>query len=152
MAALAWDTVRNEFDFDGSWRDIYVFRTDMADWQRMLDAIRAAGYTLVYFRDNQPTELPGDASQAFALTGECDRLLSVWFANVQANCHFFTDEEIEFDIDPREVKGQQQLDALLGFMHCLAEAVGKETVLTAENCPEAVVFRVRPGKGTIEYH
>jgi len=150
MDEMTWDTVRGEFAFDGSWRDIYAFRTDIADWQRMLDAIRSAGYKIVYFRNDQPTEMPAEACQAFPLPGECDRRLSVWFANVLANCHFFTAEEIEFDIDPREVKGPMELNALFGFMRCLAQAMDRDVVLTPENMPEIVIFRVRP-KGAIEY-
>ena len=151
MEGLDWNAVSDDFAFDGSWRDIYVFRTDIADWQRTLDAIQANGYTLTYFRDNQPTELPANASRAFPQPGDCDRRLSVSFAGVQVNCHFFTVDEIEFDIDPREVKGQKELDALFRFMRCVAGAVGKETVLTAENCPEVVIFRVFPGRTAIEY-
>jgi len=151
MDAVAWETVRKEFAFDGSWRDICVLQTTIADWQRMLDAIRSAGYRLAYFRADQPAELPTKAAEAFPLPDECDRRLSVWFADVLANCHFFTVEEIEFDIDPREVKGQRELDALFGFMRCLADAANKEAVLTAENIPEIVIFRVRPGKAHIEY-
>jgi hypothetical protein len=152
MEEIAWETVRDEFAFDGSWRDIYVFGTTIADWQRMLDAIRSAGYRLTYFRADQPSELPTNAEDAFPLPDECDRRLSVWFADVLANCHFFTVEEIEFDIDPREVKGQEELSALLGFMRCLAHATDKEVVLTAENMREIVVFRVSPAKSAVEYH
>lgn len=151
MDGLAWDDVREEFAFDGSWRDIYVLGTDMADWQRMLDALRQADYNLAYFRNSQPSELPAEAAQAFPLPEACDRLLAVRFAGVQANCHFFTSEEIEFDIDPREVKGQEQLGALFGFMRCLAETVGKEAILTAENYPEIIIFRVRPGQSAVEH-
>jgi len=151
MDALSWETVRDEFVFDGSWRDICVFRTDLDDWQRALDALRSGGYKRVYYRADQPTELPAEASNAFPLPDYCDRRLSVWFADVLANCHFFTMDEIEFDIDPRDVKGQRELDALFGFMRCLAQAVNKDVVLTAENMPEIVVFRVRPGTTPIEY-
>ena len=94
MDGLEWDVVRDEFAFDGSWRDIYVLGTDMTAWQRMLNRLRVAGYEVAYFRNGQATELPGDAIQAFPLAGECDRLLSVQFAGVTANCHFFTLEEI----------------------------------------------------------
>lgn len=152
MDEIAWETVRQEFAFDGSWRDIYVFGTTIADWQRMFDTIRSADYRLTYFRAGQPTELPTKAADAFPLPDECDRRLSVWFADVLANCHFFTVEEIEFDIDPREVKGQLELDALLRFMRCLAQATDNEVVLTAENMPEIVIFRVPPGNAAIEYH
>jgi hypothetical protein len=151
MGELAWDAVRDEFAFDGSWRDIYVLGTDMAGWQRMLDGLRAAGYDLAYFRDHQPNELPVEAAQAFPLPDECDRLLLVRFAEVQANCHFFWVEDIEFDIDPREVVGQEQLDAVFGFMRCLSQAVGKDAILTAENCPKIVIFRVRPEHSAVEH-
>src|SRR4051812_9958117 len=124
MNGLTWDRVCSEFAFDGGWRDIYVLGTDMTAWQRMLDKLRATDYELTYLRDEQPTVLPYDAIEAFPLPGE-DRLLQVRFGGVLANCHFFTSEQIEFDIDPREVTGQEQLDAVIGFMRCLAEAVGK---------------------------
>lgn len=151
MDTLPWDTVRGEFVFDGSWRDIVVFGTDLNDWQRMLDAIRSGGYEVAYYRADKPSDLPAKASDAFPLPGESDRRLSVWFAEVLANCHFFQDNEIEFDVDPREVKGQRELDALFEFMRCLAQAVNKSVLLTAENMPEIVVFRVRPGALPIEY-
>ena len=152
MDEIAWETVRDEFAFDGSWRDIYIFGTTIADWQRTLDTIRSAGYRLAYFRDDQPTEMPSKAEDAFPLPDECDRMLSVWFGDVLANCHFFTVEEIEFDIDPREVKGQQELNGLFVFMRCLAHATEREVVLTAEDRREIVIFRVSPCKAAIEYH
>jgi hypothetical protein len=73
MDSLAWDVVREEFAFDGSWRDIYVPGTDMAGWQRMLDGLRAARYDLTYVRDQEPAVLPGEAAEAFPLPEECDR-------------------------------------------------------------------------------
>jgi hypothetical protein len=96
--------------------------------------------------------LPTSAADAFPRTGECNRRLSVWFAEVLANCHFFTAEEIEFDIDPRDVKGQRELNALFDFMRCLAQATDKDVVLTAENMPEIVIFRISPGQAAIQYH
>ena len=151
VQGLAWAKVRGEFAFDGSWRDIFVQGTDPAAWQRVLDALRAGRYDLSYQRNNTPEELPARAEEAFPLEGECDRLLSVRFCGVLANCHFFRRDEIEFDIDPREVVSQPQLDALFGFMRCLADATGRDAILCHENCPEAVIFRVRPGAAAIEW-
>jgi len=150
--ALIWETVRREFYCDGSWRDIYVFDTNMAAWQRMLDAFRASPCQVQYFRDHQPAELPKQATDAFPLPDECNRMLSVIFSGVTANCHFFTENDIEFDIDPREIKGQEELDALLEFMHRLANIVGKDAVMTPENMRKIVVFRVRPGNQPVEWH
>ena len=93
----------------------------------------------------------GEAKDAFPLEGECHRLLSVRFCGVLANCHFFTPEEIEFDIDPREVVGQTELDGLFGFMSCLAEAVGQDVILCPENCSQTTVFRLRAGATAVEH-
>jgi hypothetical protein len=151
MTTLQWKAVRHEFVFDGSWRDIYVLGTDMAAWQRMLDGLRSAGYDLTYFRDSKPTELPATAVDAFPpLNGDYSCLLSVRFSGVLANCHFFTPKEIEFDIDPREVTGQAQLDPLLDFMRCLAASVGQDVILCPENSSHFVIFRVR-SNGVVEY-
>jgi hypothetical protein len=152
LGSVTWETVAQEFAFDGSWRDIYVSDTDVRTWQRVFDRLRQAPYELVYHRDGAATELPDTAADAFPAEGAADRMLSVKFAGVQANCHFFTRDEIEFDIDPREVIGQRQLDALLAFMCLLSDATGKDAVLTPENCPEIVVFRARPSQSAVEYN
>jgi hypothetical protein len=150
MSRLCWKAVRDVFAFDGSWRDVYVLGTDVAAWQRTLDALRAAGYDLSYFRDHQPVQLPADVTEVFPLPDESSRMLSVRFGGILANCHFFTTEAIRFDVDPREVTGPDQLNALFGFMRCLATAVSKEAVLTDEGCPQGVYFRVPPGSAGIE--
>jgi hypothetical protein len=152
MAGLAWEAVRDEFAFDGSWRDIYVLGTNMAEWQRMLDGLRTAGYDLGYtcLGDDRTTQLPTRVEDAFPLEGECLRLLTVRFGGVEAKCHFFTPEEIEFDIDPRDVSGQAELNALFGFMQCLATSIGREVILCPEACSEIVIFRMLPD-GTVEH-
>ena len=151
MQYLAWENVQCEFAFDGSWRDIYVLNVGLAAWNRMLNGLKAAKYDLIYYQDGQPEELPARPEDAFSLTGEINRLLRVHFCGVVANCHFFTPDEIEFDIDPREVLGQKQLDALFGFMQCLAQSVGQDAVLCPENMPEIVIFRIRAGAASVEY-
>ena len=151
MDSLTWETVAEEFVFDGSWRDIYMLDTDIDAWQRVLDQLRRTEYDLVYRRGGDVCELPRSAPDAFPVEGMADRYLSVKFADVLANCHFFTREEIEFDIDPREVNGQRQLDALLTFMRLLCDATDREVTLTPENSPEIVIFRALPGQPAIEY-
>jgi hypothetical protein len=151
MRKPTWEAVRDVFAVDGGLRDIYVFDTGMDDWQRMLEQLDAAGYQLRSFRDGQPTELPTNAAEEFSDRNECSRMLSVFFDGVQANSHFFSPEEIEFDLDPREIRAQEQLDAIIRFMHFLANTTEKESVLTPENGRANVVFRVRPHDSNVEY-
>jgi hypothetical protein len=62
---------------------------------------------------------------------------------VRINCHFFVPDEIELDIDPREVTGPEELAAVLQFVEQLARATGKDAVLTPESSPEIVLLHYR---------
>lgn len=149
---LTWEDVREEFgDSEGNFRDIYVFKTDRSTWQRVIDALRVGPFQSAYFLDSEIAPLPIDVGKVFASRSMVSTMLSVTFAGVTANCHFFTDTEIEFDIDSREVDGGHSWEALIGFMGHLADAARQDCVMTPENCPETVIFRVRPGASEVEY-
>ena len=66
------------------------------------------------------------------------------------NCHFFTEDEVEFDLDPREMK-PELLGTLVDFFRLLGEATTKPVLLTMENMPEAVIMRFEPTTGKVEY-
>jgi hypothetical protein len=68
--------------------------------------------------------------------------MSVSAGSVQLNCHFFCANEIEFDLDPREVHGQADLDALLSFMEMIAVATAKPVLMTPENMHDSPFIRV----------
>jgi hypothetical protein len=145
------------FRFDGSLRLIHVLKTSMRDWQRMLDWLRNSGYRVDYFRnDTEPAELPREASQAFPEPGQCDRRLWVTFSGARADCFFTSSQNIRLVIDPREIKGPEEWNALLAFMRGLAGAVGKAVLFTEETYQdpelhtEAVIFQVRPGSPHLE--
>ena len=150
METPSWEQVRHEFIFDGSWRDIYVIDSDLALWERLIASLKTSDYDLQYSLDGHAMELPNLAEEAFQF--EASRLLSVRFRSVQANCHFFWPDEIEFDIDPREITGQPQLDALFGFMGFVAATVGRDVILTPESLSKSVIFRVRASDGVVEHH
>jgi len=56
---------------------------------------------------------------------------------MQLNCHFFQNDDIELDLDPREVTGQAQLDALLEFMRDIGRTTSASVVLTPKMCPNS---------------
>jgi hypothetical protein len=64
---------------------------------------------------------------------------------------FFTVDEIEFDIDPREVKDERDLEELFDFLRRLCRISNKQTVLTPENAPDLWIFRFNPGINEPEY-
>lgn len=74
-------------------------------------------------------------------------LLQVSAGDVYLNCHFFCEEEIEFDLDPRELRGEQDLQAVVAFMSTLANGTGKPAILTHENSQQAVILTIQPSGG-----
>ena len=60
------------------------------------------------------------------------------------NCHFFTRDEIEFDIAPWEIHGQPELDALAAFITTIGRATTKGVLLCHENAPDCPVGTYSP--------
>ena len=113
---MNWQDYQLEFEFDGSWRDIYVLNTTIYDWQRLIDFLRSSAYLLIYKVDYEETLLPQSVEQALKKRYGASPLLSINIGTVILNCHFFTEEEIEFDIDPREIVSAVQSEQVLAFM------------------------------------
>lgn len=59
--------------------------------------------------------------------------MSVVVSGVAINCHFFITEEIELDIDPREVQGEREHEAVLAFIASLSREIGVSALITPEN-------------------
>jgi len=147
---MNWNQCQKEFEWDGSFRDIYVFGTNLKEWQKLLDFIRTGRYTFEYKLDDNTVDLPKLAATIFE-SEDFRGLLSVKVGNLLLNCHFFTTNEIEFDLDPREVEGEKELSELFDFLRRLCWISNKQTVLTPENAPEYWIFRFTPGISEPEY-
>lgn len=124
---------------DGSLRDVYVLNTTIGDWETLITLARAHEHE--YKRDGVADALPN--AQTVFQDREHSHLLSVIIGKVSINCHFFIPEEIELDINPREIEGQKEHTSILQFIEQLAEATQKDVVITAENSPDAVLLRYK---------
>jgi hypothetical protein len=65
-------------------------------------------------------------------------------------CPFFTSDEIEFDIDPREATSQAALDELLGFLRRVGDSVGRAVMLSYENDSQHPFISYEPGSRAFE--
>ncbi|GAA1849003.1 hypothetical protein [Actinomadura bangladeshensis] len=134
MPDLLWEDVRRFFEPDGSLLDAYVFDTTVADWQNFVDLVRSVGWWFAYSEDGQAVSLPERVEEVLARRGEMGALLQVRpVPEVLVNVHFFIEEEIEADLDPRELQGQKQLDAVCAFLRAVGRRLGKPMFLTPEN-------------------
>jgi hypothetical protein len=131
---VAWEQLKDAFKVDGSWRDIYVLETDLNVWERVLGWIRGLGATGVARLEYEPEPVPKTVAEIMeARAVSSDGLLKIYIDGLQINCHFFGELQIEFDIDPREVKGPAEARVVLDFMRGLASAANDSVHLTEEN-------------------
>lgn len=84
-------------------------------------------------------------------------VFGVCVGSVWLNCHFFTVDEIEFDLDPRDVSSAADFAALLHFMQGLGQAVNRPVLLTTEgwtednSISEKPIFTYKPQTNTLDY-
>ncbi|RZJ39720.1 MAG: hypothetical protein EON86_13885 [Brevundimonas sp.] len=150
---MDWARIEPLFDWDGSWRDIYVLGTSAEDWRNALDAIRReCPNAMLRSADPalSPTPIPDPAPDVRDMIGQ-GALLVIDLNGIRVNCHFFDEAEIEFDIDPREIIGLEQVARLLEFMAILGKATGKPVLLTPENGRDFTLCRWDAGAISFNY-
>lgn len=97
-------------------------------------------------------ESPNRVEQAFANSSSGIPLLRIQVGAILVVFHFFSDDQIECDIDPREITSQSDLDVLVGFMRWLGDAVRKPVLLTPENGREHPIITYVPDRKEFHYH
>jgi hypothetical protein len=140
------------FARDGSHRDLYVRSTSLNDCHDFLKFLNSTDYRLSLQTDGTPTRMPSDVTPLFS--ADTPRLPQIYLGGITLNCHFFLEDEIELDLDPEELTDDDddsKADAILAFMVELGEALRKPVLMTAENAPDAVIFRFDPEAKQVTY-
>jgi len=146
---IPWNTCKQDFEWDGSWRDIYVTPASLDDWKAVFPLLRAQS-DAEFIRESGSVSIPDSLDESFFTDSRPTLRFRV--GGVLVVFHFFTPEEIECDIDPREVTGQASLDAVLTFVQQLGDLTRKRTVLTPENCSDHPIISYDPESREFEYH
>ena len=148
---IQWETCKQDFEFDGAWLDIYVFGTTIEDWQSLFNVLQAS-CKFEYSVDGEPREFPKTVEEVFSVRESANPALSFQVGKISVVCHFFHEKEIEFDIDPREVASQAELDTLLNFLHQVGDTIRRSVVLTPENGPEHPIITYDSELEKFQYH
>jgi hypothetical protein len=135
----------------GAWRDnedslvdVVVLDTDAVAWDRAI-AFASAWPGAAYEVDGKPSALPVKLDGL--RSGDGYQLGHLWIlvGGCMINCHFFGEEdEIEFDIDPRQVTSDEIARDVLTFVEGLARAVGRPVHLTPESLHERPMLSLDP--------
>jgi hypothetical protein len=148
---IRWDACRQEFEPDGALRDIYVHGTTIEHWRKLFDALRA-NYDLEYSADGAARPLPAAVDEAFTTRGTACPELHFRLGVIVVVCHFFTTDEIEFDISPCEVTSQAVLDELLGFLRLVGDTLGKAVIISYENDAQHPFITYESSRREFQYH
>lgn len=143
MADLLWDDVSDFFDPHqmGSLPDLRVPDTSAEDWQALLDLVEEKGWKCEYVEGDTPLPMPrAETVLSRPAEAECPNL-RVWPAEgVLAIFRFYAGEEIDFDVDVRELQGQERLDVFCGFLRDLGRRLGKPVLMEPEGAHGCAVL------------
>ena len=135
---MRWHDLSQFFEVDGSLRDIIVRETSVSDWDKLISLTFQIG-EVSYQRDGEDAVLPPSAAVLLD-DKEHAHCMKVDFGGPVANAHFLSSDEIELDIDPREIRSQAALDAILSFCTELSWALERDVTITEESNSEAILL------------
>jgi hypothetical protein len=134
-SSLRWEEVSDFFNPDlmGALPDVVVPGASVHDWQSLLDLVTERGWAHQYSEGARVRPVPrAETIFALPLDAECAEL-KVWpSAEVLAIFRFHSPEAIEFDVDLRELQGQQRLDLFCAFLTAIGRRLGKPVLMDAE--------------------
>ncbi|PWV46810.1 hypothetical protein [Nocardiopsis sp. L17-MgMaSL7] len=135
MADLLWDDVKDLFDPHtmGSLPDLRVPNTAVNDWQTLLDLVVERGWEYQYSEGGAAAPLPRARTVlSRPADAECPELRVRPSGGVLAIFRFYATDEIDFDVDLRELQGQERLDTLCGFLAAIGQRLGKPVLMDPE--------------------
>ncbi|MFE5112062.1 hypothetical protein [Streptomyces sp. NPDC056663] len=135
MADLLWDDVSCFFDPDlmGSLPDVRVPGASVDDWQTVLDLVVERGWRCRFTEGERVLPVPrAEAVLSRQADAEYPEL-RVWpTADVLAIFRFGADDEVDFDVDLRELQGQERLDVFCELLRVIGRRLGKPVLTDPE--------------------
>jgi hypothetical protein len=143
---LWWDDVKNFFDPDlmGALPDVSVGGVSVEDWQTVLDLVRSSDWA--YCEGGVVGSLPS-AEVVFARPAGSEMVdLRVWpDPAVLVIFRPYSADSIDFDVNLRELQGQQRLDIFCGFLGTIGRKLGKPVLMAPEGDEEHPVLGFQLG-------
>lgn len=142
-----WEDIKWIFEPDGILRDIYVKKINIEDWKILIDYLNI-NYTLKYGPTGE-NSIANKIDKDYLIrllndeAGEMElKTVSIIIDDIMINTHFFSINEIEFDIDPKEINSPINYEKILNFMNQISQILNKPIILTGENQAEFPLIKV----------
>lgn len=135
MPDLLWDDVHDFFDPDlmGALPDVCVPGTTADDWQSVFDLARSRGWAWTYETGGVAGPLPRAVEVLARQEGAETATLRVSpVPGVSAIFWVLSADEIDFDVDLRELQGQSGVDVLCAFLRAIGRRLVKPVLMSPE--------------------
>jgi len=143
-----WEDIKWIFEPDGALRDIYVQDVGQSDYRKLINLLNSQ-YKLK-FGGEYSNQIDFDYIQKMwnDETGKIEiKSLTINLEGITVKSHFFIPEQIEFDIQPRQISQLSDFDKVLNFMENISKVIGKQVTLTNENRIEFPLIKIDSKKG-----
>jgi hypothetical protein len=146
-----WKNIEWIFEKDGSLRDIYVQNIEISDWEKTIELLNSE-YEISYGNEEENFTNKIELNYVKRMFADESGELEIKFARINLNgiliaCNFFLEEQIEFDINPKEIKSINELNLILKFMKSVSKKLNKEITLCGENQPEFPLIKIDTKNG-----
>ncbi len=140
LSPPAWDSNMFEADvqLDGSLPDITARFEQGRSWDDVHSLLSRSGLRCESWRGGvQLSELP-PLDDVFEGNGD-RHVLTTWVGQVQFNAHYWTREEVDFDVEIAALADRSSFACVVAFMDWIASVAGAEARLSHEGNPGAVI-------------
>jgi hypothetical protein len=143
-----WKSIKEELYYeDGSLRDLYVFGTNKEDWKNWSSMVNKRFEVEFYNGQTQKLESRIDIETVFSFWKNSEVFADSNYATIKLGkviikCYFFIESEIENDIDPREVKEEEDQKAILEYLLSIKQVLKKKVVMTPELEEETILLQI----------
>lgn len=143
---MNWKKTEWIFEKDGALRDIYIQNTTIADWKKVVDLLNAE-YKLIFGNNEEDPTDKIDFKFVEAMfadkTGELvAKSATIDLSGIIVKCHFFVEEQIEFDINGSEINSKMDFEKLVDFMKKISAKLEKQIILCGENEVEFPLMKI----------
>ncbi len=125
--------ILSELESDGMLCDICGLNTEVSDWNRLLGLSSSLG-NATYYCDGEEAPLPSTAGSIFE--DDHVHLLRFDLGGVGISTQFFSVEEIELNLDPREITSEEDFKRVLDFCAKIGREIGRDIKIAPENRPQ----------------
>lgn len=123
---------------------------DDAEWQKLVDWIRSRSeWTANYAEDGDAVEMPDDVAVIVARSPTVSVLWQIDIGRGVIVNTYFAPGEIEFDVDPREVRGRKEFALVCDFVRSIGALAGRRVEVSAEGSSGPVVMSFDPATGEL---